>query len=95
MKPYFNIPAPLAALRWRRASHPAGFGVWYAEISHQRASFLLNRHGWRWSVMARDGCVLHITLPKPGWETELNRLSNGSPRFWIVNRSGRYSVEAH
>jgi hypothetical protein len=94
MDPRFAIPAPLAALDWHRASHSAGFGVWHAEISHQRASFLLNRYGWSWSVMARDGRALHLALPKLGWQTELTRLSNGSPRFWISNRAGQYSVEA-
>lgn len=91
MKPGFQVPAALARLQWSRASHPAGFGLWFADISPQRASSLARR--FRPPV---EGMVFRprlAKLPGPGCEVLLLGLGDRATRFWIVNRTGRYSVE--
>lgn len=94
MQPLFGKGHPLHALEWRLASHPCGCRVWYSDVSHQRASHLVNAFGHRpsWAAVAVGARRLPIPLPRPGWETELVRLG-GRTRLWVVNRGGRYSVE--
>jgi hypothetical protein len=82
-----DVPAALSTVAWRRASHAAGFGMWYAEISHQLATSLVGRFApASWSFAARR-------VPGPGrtMVLELGRIG----RFWLTNRAGRYSVEVH
>jgi len=90
MAPYFRIPLVLAPLKWHRASHAAGFGTWFAEVTPQRASFLVRR--FRQSVAGLGAPV--IRMPTLGREMLLLGLGDIGTRFWLVNRSGRYSVEA-
>lgn len=79
----FKAPAPLAGLEWSRASHAAGFGLWFADISPQKASSLARR--FPASEAPR--------LPGPGREVLLVGLGDGAALFWLANRGGRYSIE--
>jgi len=49
-------------LEWKRASHAAGFGMDYCEISPQKARALLNKDGQKDARLPSVGCFRLIGL---------------------------------
>lgn len=66
-------------LPWKKASHPAGFFVWYAPISVKRAQQLVHE-------------LVGKRLPRPGYEMNLGELPHEAG-LWIENTGGKYILK--